>query len=122
MNKASVREKYLTDLEEKGFDPEMLELLNEWELFRLHENLEIKNSIIQVTVALDLESFETDLPEIFQETKNYGEVITTMPDPDENSEKISFVLIYAGGQDEIAKLKKFFEQKSYLQKIKNLPT
>ena len=121
MSKASEIEILERKLEEKGFDPELLEVLNEFELFRLLENFESKNSIVQATVALDLESFDNDLPDIFQETKSFSEVITTLPDQDGDPDKISFKLIYAGDKEDVAKLKEFFTGKKYFKGIKNLP-
>jgi len=121
MDKKSEIEKLQNKLEEKGFDPEFLEFLTEWELFRLLENCESKNSIVQATVALDLESFEIDLPDIFQETKSFSEVITTLPDPNGDPDKISFNMIYAGNNEDITKLKGFFTGKKYFKGVKNLP-
>jgi hypothetical protein len=120
MSKAAAIEDLVRKLEDKGFDPEFLEFLNEWELFRLLENFESKNSIIQTTVALDLESFATDLPDIFHGTESFGEIITTLPDQDD-PDKISFKLVYAGDEEDIAKLKDFFTGKKYLKSVKNLP-
>ncbi|MCX6743033.1 MAG: hypothetical protein NT116_02235 [Candidatus Parcubacteria bacterium] len=121
MDKKAEIEKLEKELEDKGFEPELLEALNEWELFRLQENCEAKNSIIQVTVALSLESFDTDLPEIFRETKSFGEIITTLPDPDGDQDQICFNLVYAGKDDMIVRLNEFFAGKSYKKEIKNLP-
>lgn len=121
MSKAAAIEDLVKKLEDKGFDPEFLEFLTEWELFRLLENFESKNSIIQATVALDLESFDTDLPNIFHGTKSFGEVITTLPDQDANSDKISFKLVYASDEEGIAKLKDFFTGKKYFKGVENLP-
>ena len=121
MDKKAEIEKLEKELEDKGFEPEFLEALNEWELFRLQENCEAKNSIIQVTVALDLKSFDTDLPDIFEETKSFVEIITTLPDPNGDQDKICFNLVYAGKDDMIIRLKEFFARKSYKKEIKNLP-
>jgi len=109
----------ITDkLEEQGFDPEFLELLKEEELSCLNQHCEAKDSIVQVTVSLDSEA---DLPEIFQQSKQFGQVVAHLDNSNGNRAKICFNLIFAVKDDGMTKLKGFFSGKNYTKKVKILP-
>jgi len=111
-------EEFMGKLEEMGFDPEFLELFKEEELFCLHQNCEAKNSIVQVTVSLDS---ETDLPEIFQQSKQFGQVIAHLDNSNGNRAKICFNLIFAVKDDGMTRLNGFFSGKNYIKEVKILP-
>jgi len=78
---------------------EILAVLTEYEEHRLFENVKEGVNIIKIRAAFDLATFDEGLTELQAITKNYGEIITTLPSADESADdKITFDIIIGTDQ------------------------
>jgi len=57
----------------------VMDVLTEYEEFRLLENIRSDSHIIKVGSSFDIATFDTELPELMNWLKERGEVITTLP-------------------------------------------
>mgnify|MGYP005832653503 CR=1 FL=1 len=90
----------------------VLDVLTEYEEFRLLENIRSASHIVKVSASFDLTSFDTELPELMNWLKERGEVITTLPGTDESKgDKINFDLL-VGTDENIDKLQELLKKKN----------
>ena len=81
-------------------DPEILNVLTEYEEHRLLENLNKGHNIFRVMVAFDLANFDQGLAAVTDLLKQVGEVISTLPCAGDLSERIAFQLLLGTARDE----------------------
>jgi len=73
---------------------QMLDVLTEYEEFRLLENIRSGTNIIKVHAAFNIKTFDVDLPRIMDWLKERGEIITTLPGGgDSDGTRIHFDLL-----------------------------
>ncbi|RME39672.1 MAG: chemotaxis protein CheA, partial [Deltaproteobacteria bacterium] len=79
-------------------------VLTEYEEARLKANLERGRRLVLVHAAFNLSSFDQELEALTARLKNHGEVISTLPSPGSDPEKIGFRLLCGVdlGVDELA--------------------
>ncbi len=77
-----------------NIEPEILNVLTEYEEHRLLENLKKGNNLFRVKVAFDLSNFDQGLAAITDILKPAGEVISTLPCTGDLSERIAFQLLF----------------------------
>ncbi|MDP3937828.1 MAG: chemotaxis protein CheA [Deltaproteobacteria bacterium] len=81
-------------LDELEIDPEMLNVLTEYEEHRLIENVRQRRRIYMVHANFDLLTFDQALGELTAQLKQHGEVITTLPAASPSKEtEIEFEII-----------------------------
>ncbi len=81
-------------LDELDIDPEMLNVLTEYEEHRLIENVRRRRRIFMVHAKFDLLTFDQALGELTAQLKQHGEVITTLPAASPSKEtEIEFEII-----------------------------
>lgn len=91
----------------------IVEVLTEYEEFRLLENIRTGTNVLKVKAAFDITSFDSQLPELMNWLKKRGEVITTLPGTaEEESEHIHFDLL-VGTEQPIEKLREELEEKGF---------
>lgn len=86
-------------------DPATLNVLTEYEEYRLQENIRQNKNIFKVSATFDLMTFNTELDDLNAKIKPMGELITTLPSSSPTSEmEISFDLVIGSSKtiDEIA--------------------
>jgi two-component system chemotaxis sensor kinase CheA len=83
-----------TGLSGYNIEPEILNVLTEYEEHRLLENLKKGNNLFRVKVAFDLSNFDQGLAAITDILKPAGEVISTLPCTGDLSERIAFQLLF----------------------------
>ncbi len=90
-------------LERLGFDPERLKVLTEYEVHRLLENVNSKKRLFEVVARFKLDTFDRDLGSLNEKIKDFGELITTLPNsgvsPDQG---IEFNILIGTSGDEAA--------------------
>lgn len=90
----------------------VLDVLTEYEEYRLLENIRSDSHIVKVSASFDLTSFDTELPELMNWLKEQGEVITTLPGADESQgDKINFDLL-VGTDENLDKLQELLKKKN----------
>jgi two-component system chemotaxis sensor kinase CheA len=83
-----------------GVDPEILQVLTEYEQHRLQENLKAKHRLFEVRVHFRFEDFDKALSSLIAKLQNIGEVITTLPSSGVSPEAgIAFTLLVGTSQD-----------------------
>lgn len=87
-------------------DPEILNVLTEYEEHRLLENLNKGNNLFRVKVAFDLANFDQGLAAVSDLLKQAGEVVSTLPSSGDVSDRIAFQLLFgtARSREEIVDL------------------
>ncbi|PLX99310.1 MAG: chemotaxis protein CheA [Desulfuromonas sp.] len=80
-------------LADYDIDPEILNVLTEYEEHRLLENLKKGNNLYRVKVSFDLSNFDQGLASVSDLLKQLGEVISTLPYAGDLAEKIAFQLL-----------------------------
>jgi two-component system chemotaxis sensor kinase CheA len=102
---SSAKQGPLDDLE---IDPDILNVLTEYEEHRLVENVRSRKRIYKVHAKFDLLTFDQSLNELTTQLKQEGEVITTLPSANPSKEsEIEFEILLGsdgGGQDLLASL------------------
>lgn len=95
----------------------VLDVLTEYEEYRLLENIRSNSHIVKVSASFNLASFDTELPELMNWLKERGEVITTLPGADESQgDKINFDLL-VGTDENLDKLKELLKKKNAVMSI-----
>lgn len=83
-------------LEHLNLDPSLVNVLTEYEEYRLHETLRQGVLLLMATVAFPLDSFDTDLSEVTGELKRCGEVISTLPGAvNDDPTRLAFRILFA---------------------------
>lgn len=80
-------------LSKVNLDPEILNVLTEYEEHRLLENLNRGHNLLRVKASFSLSSFDQDLAEITDALKTKGEVISTLPCAGDLSDRIAFQIL-----------------------------
>ena len=83
-----------------NIDPEILNVLTEYEEHRLLENLKKGNNLLRVKVAFDLANFDQGLAAISDILKPAGELISTLPCTGAISDRIAFQLLFGTAKNE----------------------
>lgn len=68
-----------------NIDPDLLNVLTEYEEHRLQENVDKGNYLLLVKALFPIESFDVDLASLSEKLKKIGEVISTLPGVNEDS-------------------------------------
>ena len=80
--------------------PEILEVLTEYEEYRLFENINQGKNLIKVHAAFDLMNFDQGLADLNSKIKPEGEIITTLPSSEtEDDSGIDFDIILGTDKD-----------------------
>lgn len=79
-------------------DPEILNVLTEYEEHRLLENLNKGHNLLRVKATFSLASFDQDLAEVTDQLKKRGEVISTLPCVGDISDRIAFQILVGSSQ------------------------
>lgn len=79
-------------------DPEILNVLTEYEEHRLLENITKGNNLLRVKATFSLASFDQDLAEVTDQLKTRGEVISTLPCAGDISDRIAFQILLGSSQ------------------------
>ncbi len=87
-------------LADYNIEPEILNVLTEYEEHRLLENLKKGNNLYRVKVSFDLANFDQGLAAITDLLKQAGEVISTLPCAGELSDRIAFQLLLGTSRNE----------------------
>ncbi|MFZ5874824.1 MAG: chemotaxis protein CheA [Nitrospirota bacterium] len=83
-----------------GVDPEILQVLTEYEQHRLQENIKAKHRLFEVRVRFRFEDFDKALSSLTAKLQNIGEVITTLPSSGVSPEAgIAFTLLVGSSHD-----------------------
>jgi len=91
----------------------IVDVLTEYEEFRLLENIRAGINLLKVRAAFDIASFDSRLPELMDWLKKQGEVITTLPGAaEEESDLIHFDLL-VGTEQPIDQLRRELEEKGF---------
>ncbi len=91
----------------------IVDVLTEYEEFRLLENIRAGTNVLKVQAAFDITSFDSQLPELMDWLKKRGEVITTLPGAaEEDGEHIHFDLL-VGADEPVDQLRDELEEKGY---------
>jgi two-component system chemotaxis sensor kinase CheA len=77
-----------------NIDPNILNVLTEYEEHRLLENVRKGRHIHMLRMDFDLASFDQELAEITQQLKQQGEVVSTLPSVGDISERIAFQILF----------------------------
>jgi two-component system chemotaxis sensor kinase CheA len=86
--------KATTPFDHLGIEPDILNVLTEYEEHRLLENVRKGRRIHLLRMNFDLASFDQELAEITQQLKQKGEVVSTLPSAGEVSGGISFQIMF----------------------------
>lgn len=76
-----------------NIDPEILNVLTEYEEHRLLENLNKGHNLLRIKATFNLSSFDQDLAEVTDLLKKRGEVISTLPCAGDISDRIAFQIL-----------------------------
>jgi two-component system chemotaxis sensor kinase CheA len=97
----------------------ILDILTEYEEFRLIKNIQEKSHLVIISAAFDLLKFEEGLPELLRWLKQFGEIITTWPAGDDiGDDKIHFEILL-GTDKNLDKLSKLIKERgATLKKLK----
>jgi two-component system chemotaxis sensor kinase CheA len=79
-------------------DPEILNVLTEYEEHRLLDNLKKGRNLLRVKAAFNLASFDQDLAEVTDQLKKKGEVISTLPCAGDISDRIAFQILVGSSE------------------------
>jgi two-component system chemotaxis sensor kinase CheA len=83
-----------------GVDPEILQVLTEYEQHRLQENIKAKHRLFEVRVRFRFEDFDKSLSSLTAKLQDIGEVITTLPSSGVSPEAgIAFTLLVGSSRD-----------------------
>jgi len=106
-------------LKRAAIPKDILDILTEYEEFRLIKNIQDKSHLVIISVAFDLLKFEEGLPELLRWLKQFGEIITTWPAGDDiGDDKIHFEILL-GTDKNLDKLSKLIKERgATLNKLK----
>jgi len=77
-----------------GIDPSLLSVLTEYEEHRLLDNIGKGRTLLKIMANFSLASFDQELAELTDQLKQNGEVISTLPSPGDDLDKIAFQLLF----------------------------
>lgn len=98
-------------LEGVSIPKSVMDVLTEYEEFRLLENIRSNSHIIKVSAGFELSNFDSELPELMNWLKERGEVITTLPGGEAaQDDKIHFDLL-VGTDENIDSLSKLIKER-----------
>ncbi len=75
-------------------DPAILNVLTEYEEYRLLENVRKGRRLNLLRMDFDLATFDQELAEITQQLKQHGEVVSTLPSVGDIGERIAFQILF----------------------------
>ncbi|HAK60966.1 MAG TPA: chemotaxis protein CheA, partial [Nitrospiraceae bacterium] len=79
--------------------PEILNVLTEFEEYRLAENIREQKNLFELKATFDLNDFEQEIKKLNKTVKKYGEIICTLPAASKAGSDIRFTLIVGTGRD-----------------------
>ncbi|MFZ5862606.1 MAG: chemotaxis protein CheA [Nitrospirota bacterium] len=86
--------------EKSGVDPEILQVLTEYEQHRLQENIKANHRLFEIRVRFRFEDFDKSLSSLTAKLQGVGEVISTLPSSGVSPEAgIAFTLLVGTAQD-----------------------
>ncbi|MGW8312341.1 MAG: chemotaxis protein CheA [Desulfuromonadales bacterium] len=91
-----------TPFDHLGIEPDILNVLTEYEEHRLLENVRKGRRIHLLRMNFDLASFDQELAEITQQLKQKGEVVSTLPSAGNVGGGISFQIMFGSDLEENA--------------------
>ena len=104
-------------------DPELLNVLTEYEEHRLQENLNQGRYLLLVKAVFPIDSFDVDLAALTAELKLLGEVISTLPGA--NSDRpdcLAFQILCGTPDSDLAVHKKLGNEAFQVELVSGLPT
>jgi len=81
-------------------DPSLLSVLTEYEEHRLLDNVGKGRTLLKILASFSLSSFDQELAELSDLLKQNGEVISTLPSPGDEIDKIAFQLLFGTKQEQ----------------------